>query len=313
MSRFLSFLCLPLILCALEFKVATYNVENLFDAIKEGNEYEEYTPNTRHGWNEAMMEKKIAHLAHVIKDMDADMVALEEVENQGVLEKLNRALADKKYPYLFYPQKKPRVSIETAFLSRFPIENTHSFFMKDQARGVHRVRVTIEKNTLDIYINHWPAMREKEEERLVYATMLQSILLKEKGREWIVLGDFNSPLEVQKDDWGLAFVEVLKGAQQEGNAWINLWYDLPLKQRYSHSYGKKRTALDHILVANTLFDGKGIEYKKNSFKTFVRPYMLEEDGTPKRWQITDRGRGKHLGEGFSDHLPLTATFHTPAF
>ncbi len=38
--RFL-WLFLPLFLGAFEFKVATYNIENLFDARKEGNEYKE--------------------------------------------------------------------------------------------------------------------------------------------------------------------------------------------------------------------------------------------------------------------------------
>ena len=308
MIRF-SILFLPFVVCALEFKVATYNVENLFDAKKEGNEYQEYTPGSKHGWDEAMMEKKIANLARVIKDMNADVIALAEVENKEVLEKLNRALGQKAYPHLFYPSKKPRVSIETALLSRFPIEKSTSIVMKDQPRGIHKVSLKIEQKSLDIYINHWPAHREKEEERLVYATTLHNVLLKETAKEFILLGDFNSPLTVEKDDWGLAFVNVLKTSSESASLY-NLWYELPQEKRYSHTYGKKRSALDHIVIAKTLSDGKGIEYKKGTFAPFIAPYMLESDGIPKRWQISDKGRGKHLGEGFSDHLPLTAIFHT---
>ena len=84
-------LFIPLLLCALEFKVASYNVENLFDAKMDGGEYEEYMPENKHGWNEAMLQIKIANLARVIKDMDADVIALAEIENKEVLEKLNRA------------------------------------------------------------------------------------------------------------------------------------------------------------------------------------------------------------------------------
>ena len=79
--RFIVFL-LPLMAYALEFKVATYIVENLFDAKKEGNEYQEYMPGSKHGWDEAMVEKKIANLARVVKDMDADIIALAEIENK---------------------------------------------------------------------------------------------------------------------------------------------------------------------------------------------------------------------------------------
>ena len=308
MIRF-SILFLPFVVCALEFKVATYNVENLFDAKKEGNEYQEYTPGPKHGWDEAMMEKKIANLARVIKDINADVIALAEVENKEVLEKLNVALGQKAYPHLFYPSKKPRVSIETALLSRFPIEKSTSIVMKDQPRGIHKVSLKIEQKSLDIYINHWPAHKEKEEERLVYATTLHNALLHEKSKEFIVLGDFNSPLNVEKDDWGLAFVNVLKTGSDTASLY-NLWYELPQEKRYSHTYGKKRSALDHIVIAKTLSDGKGIEYKKGTFTPFIVPYMLESDGVPKRWQISDKGKGKHLGEGFSDHLPLTAIFHT---
>lgn len=308
MIRF-SLLLAPLFLFALEFKVATYNVENLFDTHKEGNEYEEYIPHNKHGWNEAMLEKKIANLAHVIADINADVIVLAEVENKAVLEQLNRALAEKKYPYLFYPTKKPRVSIETALLSRFPIENTATIALKDQPRGIHKVTLNIDKKPLSIYINHWPAHKEKEDERLVYATALYNELLKEEGKEFILLGDFNSPLEAQKEDWGLAFVNVLKTGNH-GAKFYNLWYEIEANKRYSHSYGKKRTALDHIVISSAMEDGKGLEYKKGSFSPFVSAYMLESDGSPKRWQISDKGKGKHLGDGFSDHLPLTALFHT---
>lgn len=308
MIRFV-FLCIPFIAYALEFKVATYNVENLFDAKKEGNEYQEYIPGTKHGWDEAMMGKKITNLARVIKDIDADIIALVEVENKEVLEKLNKALSEKKYPYVYYPSKKPRVSIETALLSRFPIEKSTSIIMKDQPRGIHRVTLKIETKLLDVYINHWPAHREKEEERLVYATSLNNVLREESSKEYILLGDFNSPLNVEKDDWGLAFITVLKTGTQTASLY-NLWYELPQEQRYSHAYGKKRSALDHIVIAKTLNDGKGIEYKKGSFSPFKASYLLESEGNPKRWQISDKGRGKHLGDGFSDHLPITAIFHT---
>ena len=32
------------------FKIASYNVENLFDLTKDGTEYTEYIPNTGYGW-----------------------------------------------------------------------------------------------------------------------------------------------------------------------------------------------------------------------------------------------------------------------
>jgi len=306
-SRF-ALLFLPLVLWGLEFKVATYNLENLFDAKKEGTEYKEYTPGS-HGWDEEMMHQKITNLARVIKDMDADIIALMEVENKEVLSKLNHALGEKRYAYLFYPQKKPRVSIETALMSRFPIEKTSTISLKDQARGIHKVTLLIDKYPLDVYINHWPAMPEREDERMEYAQTLRRALLASANKESIVLGDFNSPLEIQKNDWGRALGSLFYHGDVKMPI-SNLWYELLPQKRYSHVYGKKRSALDHIILSKTLEDGKGIEYTKGSFTPFSQAYMLESDGSPKRWQISEKGRGNHLGIGFSDHLPLTATFHT---
>ena len=301
-------LFIPLLLSALEFKVATYNVENLFDAKMDGTEYEEYKPNNKHGWNEAMLQIKLAHIARVISDMDADIIALAEVENRAVLEKLNAALGAKAYPYLFYPNKKERINIETGLLSRFPIEKTSTIAIKDQARGIHRITLKIENKHLDIYINHWPAQKEKEEERLLYAATLHNELLKEEGREYVLLGDFNSPYQVQKD-WGMGLVNILKAGDKSALLY-NLWYDLPQDKRYSHSYGKQKAALDHIIIPKSLSDGKGIDYNPSSLTVFARPYMLDEKGNPNRWQISDRGRGVHLGDGYSDHFPITAIFHT---
>ncbi|WP_294875240.1 MULTISPECIES: endonuclease/exonuclease/phosphatase family protein [unclassified Sulfurospirillum] len=304
-----SLLFVPLLLSALEFKVATYNVENLFDATKNSSEYEEYQPGPKHGWSEAMLQRKVNNLARVIGDINADIIVLAEVENKAVLQKLNTALGNKAYPYLFYPTKKERVFIETALLSRFPIEKSSTIALHNQARGIHRVTVSVDAKALDLYINHWPAFIEKEDERLVYAKTLHTILEKEKGREYILLGDFNSPYQEQRRHWGMGLVHFLQAGDQKAPLY-NLWYELPQNRRYSHSYGKQKNALDHIIIPKSLMDHKSIEYTPDSFNVFVRPYMLDENGNPNRWQISNKGRGEHLGSGFSDHLPITAIFHT---
>ncbi|AHJ13398.1 endonuclease/exonuclease/phosphatase family protein [Sulfurospirillum multivorans] len=304
-----SLLFIPFLLSALDFKVATYNVENLFDATKNGSEYKEYQPYNKHGWTEAMLQIKINNLARVIGDINADIIVLAEVENRAVLQKLNAALGEKAYPYLFYPTKKERVSIETALLSRFPIEKSSTISLPNQARGIHRVSVTVDIKPLDLYINHWPAYIEKEDERLVYAKTLHTILEKASRREYILLGDFNSPYQEQKGHWGMGLVTFLQAGDQKALLY-NLWYELPQNRRYSHSYGKQKNALDHIIIPKSLMDRKGIEYTPSSFGVFIRPYMLDENGNPNRWQISNKGRGEHQGFGFSDHFPITATFHT---
>lgn len=80
-------------------------------------------------------------MPRVIKDLDADIIALEEIENENVLKKLNFALSEKAYPYLFFPQKKERSSIESALLSRFPIvakEYRRWLGPRDRLQGIRR-------------------------------------------------------------------------------------------------------------------------------------------------------------------------------
>ncbi len=67
------------------FKIVSYNVENLFDLTKDRTEYTEYIPNTGHGWNKDIVDIKVTNIAKVIKNLGADIVALQEIESKQAL------------------------------------------------------------------------------------------------------------------------------------------------------------------------------------------------------------------------------------
>jgi len=69
---------------ARSFKIASYNVENLFDMHNNGSEYDQYIPG-EYGWNEKILRIKVANLARVISDLNADVIALQEVETSRAL------------------------------------------------------------------------------------------------------------------------------------------------------------------------------------------------------------------------------------
>ncbi|MBN2870101.1 MAG: endonuclease, partial [Campylobacterales bacterium] len=73
-------------------KIATYNVENLFDLNDDGNEYEEYIPNTSWGWNASMQRIKLRNTARVLREMRADIVGLQEIESETALKELKAQL-----------------------------------------------------------------------------------------------------------------------------------------------------------------------------------------------------------------------------
>jgi hypothetical protein len=151
-----------------------------------------------------------------------------------------------------------------------------------------------------------------------------------KSKPYIVLGDFNTDydahlsLEKKIDDTngrtGLHHVmNIAKDGrlvtepdmlQDFSGYHYTLWSELDLEQRWNTKfYGKKGTA-DHIILPPMLFDKKGIEYVNNSFKVFRKAYLFTKRGYINRWQYK---KGKHRGKGYSDHLPLYATFDTKPY
>ena len=80
MIKILFLFLLTITLNANTFSIASYNVENLFDLNEGGNEYSEFIPNTKANWNEENFNIKIKNLLKVIKDLDADIIALQEIE-----------------------------------------------------------------------------------------------------------------------------------------------------------------------------------------------------------------------------------------
>ena len=70
---------------AQDFKVASYNVENLFDLKHDGTEYREYIPNTKSNWNKKTYNIKLKNISKVINELDADIIALQEIESKKAL------------------------------------------------------------------------------------------------------------------------------------------------------------------------------------------------------------------------------------
>ena len=301
------------------FRVVTYNVENLFDLRKSGNEYRDYQPFAKSKWNNTTLRIKTQNLAKVIKDIDGDIIALQEVESLHALKILNQRL---KYPY--YAIAKASYSpVKVALLSRFPIKNTRSILVNPKFRHIFKATVMIKDNPLTLYINHWPSKRHREQKRIPYANRLKKELLHHK-LPFLVLGDLNSHYnERQLINKKTGINEVLSTTIRQKNQYqfttldllrdsssfmlYNLWLELPKKRRYNYQYKRKNYTMDHILIGKALIDNKGIEYIPNSFGVFIPDYLLRSKGRIYRWQ--QRGKNRtHIGKGFSDHLPIYADF-----
>ena len=331
----LIFFFIPFLVFAKPFKVATYNVENLFDAVHNGTEYEEYIPG-RHGWNRRMAQKKIDHTAEVICDLDADILALQEVENKAVFNTLRKRLervgCEYRYGVVTHKRGAP---IQVALLSRFPILKSRELQVSyaPRVRNILEVEVRVEGESLTLFVNHWKSKSRKgyESKRIAYARTLATRIEKmSKDRAYIILGDLNSNYDAhltlpdRLDDTGgkrglnhllhtvegnTAVTEVQLRTGKKGLHY-DLWLELPYRERWSHKFYGRKSTLDHILLPASMVDGRGIDYVNDSFGVFKRSYLFTNKGYINSWQIKG---GRHTGKGYSDHLPLFAYFDTKPY
>lgn len=319
------------------FTVASYNVENLFDMQKNGSEYESYVPN-KHNWKEATLKKKLLHLSEVICDINADIIGLQEVENENVLKLLQHSLRKVGCNYKFSAiTHKKKSAIQVALLSKIPIIAKREIVVNKRVyyRPILKVKLLVEGRGFYVYVNHWSSKRSAEKKRLLSAKVLKKELLKlPKNSDYILLGDFNSDYNEYRhferkfnNTHGVVGINHLLKTVKQGKLYgkldaklvrvnemdvnefkhYNLWLELPNYRRWSHNFYGQKEALDSILLPPSLFNGKGIDYLNNSFRVIRFNYLFTKKGYVNRWQYKHK---RHLGRGYSDHLPIVATFST---
>jgi len=312
-------------------KIATYNVENLFDLSPTGYKYKEYKPNTKSLWNKKNYKIKLQNIARVIKDIDADIIALQEVSSLQALKDLRYTLKQKGvyYPYFKIADKKP-TAIKVAILSKIPfvyakeLQVTSSY----KYRNILEVKFRINSADLYMFVNHWKSKSGAESMRMLSAKkLIRRIDQIGDDKNIIILGDFNSDYEEYKifkrkrkhnDTHGKTGINhVLKTITQQTDAknttyqkgsFYNLWYDTDKRNRYSYIFRRKKEALDNIIISQALLQKKNdITYIHNSITNFTQAYLLKKKHIY-RWQMS-RGRvKKHKGKGYSDHLAVIAKF-----
>ncbi|MDK9694066.1 MAG: endonuclease/exonuclease/phosphatase family protein [Sulfurimonas sp.] len=311
-------------------KIATYNVENLFDLEKSGNEYDEYIPNSASDWNQQNYKIKLKNISQVIKDIDADIIALQEVESLQALLDLRFALKQSGLYYEHYAiADKKNTTVKVAILSKLPFVYAQELSVTRtlEHRNILETKFRIEGRELYIFVNHWKSKSGAESERIISAKALMQ-RAKEIGfdKNMIVLGDFNSDYEEfikfkrkrnHNDTDGITGINHTLGTINQRveakkaifakESFYNLWYDTEEEKRYSYFFKGKKEILDNILISQSLLNSKDISYIPKSITSFEKEYLLKKE-QPHRWEISQGKVKKHKGKGYSDHLALIAQF-----
>lgn len=288
-------------------RLATFNCENLFARYKFR---ESFTP-SEDGFTVndlafdifADVEKEITGQA--IRELDADIVALQEVESLPVLDRFNSRHLDgcRYYHRALIDCFDPRF-IDVAVLSRYPIVHLRSYRHETDAQGQYlfsrdclEVRVDCLGVEVVLYINHFKSMvggraetharRRAQVERV--ARIVDSAWA-EKGYRgnFAVLGDFNDYID---DHTAL-------GALVNHPHLENVVERLPEDERWTHYYagGGEYRQLDYLLLPRPLAEKNG-----------GRKPAIMRKGLPYRAERYAGLRFLHVGRSkpkASDHAPL---------
>ncbi len=319
-------------------KIASYNLENLFDLEHDGTEYPGYIPGGRLGWNNEMMERKLGNLSRVIHDLSADIIGLQEVESGKALERLRLRLKSRgtNYPHAVIADSRP-ATVNCALLSRFPVTNTEEIYAaRGSGRSILRADLDVDGDRLVVFVNHWKSKSGPESLRLACARALaRAVKTLPESADYVLLGDFNSNYNEHETMAGRGSLNDTNGItglnhilktfsagrlvsekqlirSSDKHLHYNLWLELPEDRRWSTLFFGRPQSPDAILLPASLYDDYGISYLDNSFDRFDPGYLFEKEKVM-RWQRTDKGRGGHLGFGYSDHLPVYACLSTKAF
>ena len=192
-------------------RVATYNTENFFDRYDDPyiNDFNQENGTKPKKW------LAMAALARVIKGVNADVIALQEVENRGALEEFNRAyLRDMGYRHVILVEANNSHAseysrgIDVAVLSRIPVaavtsHQNREFRVQDRMRRFSRdfLQVRLKPHGFPdthLFVLHAPSKRG--ERRAYYRRLAEAresaVILTEQfaGKTdafVIVTGDFN--------------------------------------------------------------------------------------------------------------------------
>ncbi len=302
-------------------------------------------PNTyqiKKGWDKESFEKKFANTAKVITDINADIIAIEEIENENALSELKKRLNAKGSHYAYSAiSDSPQSAVQVAVLSKYKIIEKNQIEIKGmrRERPILKLTIDIAGNNLIVYANHWKAKTGPESMRIDYARVLmQDIMKLPKGSDYIILGDLNSNYnefetiqnESRINDTNgitaindlLKTVTVKNGikrvaekvdvvADSAGSLQYNLWMEISKQNRMSETFGREQGTPDNIIIPKAMFDKGGINYIDGSFEVFSPAYLLDNKGRPFRWQGKDRKN--QTPDGFSDHLPILAKFSIAPF
>ena len=301
------------------FTFVELNCENLFDTVHDSLKNDtEFLPDGSYHWTRTRYWKKVNHLSQEIIALGElrdgwrlpDMIALCEVENDSAMIALTKRSLLRKAGYEYIMTDSPdERGIDVALMYQpvsFQLLSHYSIRIKQHPNTrptrdiLYAKGVLIDDDTLHVFVVHAPSRRGGEQAsrpyRLQVASLLahsvDSIYSMNDSARIIIAGDFNdySDSPALKMLEGHHLVNISKEAKGRNGA------------KGTYRYHGEWRSLDQMLCSRSL------QRLVKSCEIGDLPFLLQDDEKyggkkPFRNYLGPR----YLG-GYSDHLPLVATF-----
>jgi endonuclease/exonuclease/phosphatase family metal-dependent hydrolase len=293
----------------MSIRLATFNAENLFARY---NFNKNYNPVSNDGFTindlafDIYDETDKEVTAHALREVDADVFALQEIESLPVLDAFNsKYLSMMKYKHRILIDSFDPRKIDVAILSRFPIISVQSHRQERNAsnsawlfsRDCLVVTLDVNGKELILYANHFKSMmegrnetysRRKEQVDRVAAILDERWRAKKYKGNFVVLRDFNDYPE-----GNTALTSLIQHPGLE-----NVVERLPQEDQWTHFYADRNEykQLDYILLSKSL-----VEKNPN------QPAIMRKGISPRAMKYTGPRFPKVVAEEreASDHAPVS--------
>lgn len=317
------------------FVIASWNVENLFDADDDpGNEGDDdYTPGKWTLWTHERYRMKLTNLTEVISEMAPDILVMTEVENRRVLDDLCEVLKHVRgYPmeHIIHKDSTDFRGIDVAILSR--VKPTRVSWI-DPGKGLRYSPVaefSVRGKKLVVIGDHWKSRyvakgSSKEQCDRTRALMAEHVrdayrhhLRKDPNAAILVMGDFNDNLDDPAPavaGFSLDQGEVLRG----GTNLFCLSSLLPATPKgrgtFYYSRNDDWNSFDTINVSRGLLTTDPAHASDwlvltNSYEIFATPKQRFGDRFPDKkepdapYPCRRGGKLCRFFNGYSDHFPV---------
>lgn len=312
--------------------IAFYNLENLFDTIRNPEIFdEEFTPKGRGSWTHRKYQQKLTNLSRVIAEIGTNeqqknaptILGVAEIENRGVLEDLIKQpnLVGKNYGIVHYDSPDMR-GIDVALLynkkdfivtssSAIPliIHNIDGSGKRVYTRDQLLVSGFLDGEEMHFIVNHWPSRSGGEKRSSPYREaagalnkkIIDSLQRINPNAKVMTMGDFNDGPYNKSIKKNLGAERRKENTKPQGM--FNPFEEMSRKGLGTLAYRDAWDLFDQIILTGTYLDTSDKDYSTYKYwKAGIhnKPYLVQQTGQYKGYPL----RNANNEVGFSDHFPV---------